>query len=152
TYAWSLLWGPGTASYSVNGTYFAADTIAAVSHAGGYRFLVTVRSSSGTLVASAVDAFFAPEVGGLSIGPTAMGVPTSGTARFVAVARDQFGLPLFPQPAIRWSSSSAAGAIDATGTLHAGVTATATPFIVTARTGARSAEANVVIAAGAAPN
>ena len=84
----------------------------------------------------------APTLTSIAVSPASATLNTGGTQQFTAVANDQNGKPLTPQPAIAWTSTGV-GTVSATGFYSAGTTAgTAT---VTATSGSVSGSAAVTV-------
>jgi len=88
----------------------------------------------------------APTLTSIAVSPASATLNTGGTQQFTAVANDQNGKPLTPQPALAWTSTGV-GTITTTGFYSAGTTAgTAT---VTAASGSVSGTAAVTVNAAA---
>ena len=122
-----------SASINCGGPGFTGGGIALSQYqSGGYD--VDLRCSSITQVPSAID-----------VSPASAGVQTGGVQRFNATVVDQFGQPLYPQPAVAWSVSGG-GAIDSSGVFSAGSTPGG-PFTVTATSGSVSGTAGVSVTA-----
>ncbi len=99
---------------------------------GGYD--VDLRCSSVTQVPTGID-----------VTPGAPAVQAGDVQRFNATVLDQFGQPLFPQPAVTWSVSGG-GTISSAGVFTAGA-APGGPYTVTASSGGVSGTASVTVTA-----
>lgn len=123
TYTWSVDDTPEhPVAFSANGSNAARQTTATFCAAGDYAVVVTVRDLEGLTVTSAVTVVVQTTPAAVVVSPTSAEVETGQTQAFGAVADDQFGLPLDPQPAFAWSVSGG-GMIDTNGRFTAGVTA-----------------------------
>jgi len=90
----------------------------------------------------------APVLTSIVVSPNPVTLNTSGSQQFTAVANDQNGKPLSPQPAIAWTSTGV-GTITSAGLYSAGTTAgTAT---VTAASGSVSGMATVTVNPSSSP-
>ena len=123
-----LLISPATAAD--NGSTYALRITGAVGTATTSAAMLTV--SSGV-----------PVITSIPVVPASAGVTTGTTRQFAATAKDQYGAPMSPQPAISWTLSGG-GSIDANGLFTAGGAAGG-PYTVTATSGAVSGTASVTV-------
>lgn len=147
-YTWSLSAGPGPVSFRENGTPAAKRTVARLSAAGRYRFLVTAEGDRGA-VSSAVELTVEPRLSGVVVTPATAGVEAGRAHRFLAAPVDQFGAAMPVPTRVSWSVSGG-GQIDPDGVFSA-APLPGGPFTVTARVGSASGSATVTVLDGAAP-
>ena len=119
TYTWSVAATPGAPvpTFSANGTGNAQDTVVTFSQAGTYIFTVTVSDGPHRTATSSVSVTVEPSLRSIAISPAAATVADGNSQAFLALARDQFGAVMSPQPAYSWSvqSGGVGGTIDSTG-------------------------------------
>ncbi len=150
TYTWARTSGPGTVTFSTNGTNSAKSSTATFTAAGSYTFTVTITDSSGQSVTSTVTVTVTQSATRVGINPAAAVVAPSGTLQFTAQVEDQFGGAMASQPNnFNWSVSGG-GTMGNRGLFTAGG-ATGGPFTVTASAQGRSGTAQVTVAAGTPP-
>ncbi len=147
TYTWAKSSGPGTVTFSANGTNAAKASVATFSLAGTYSLTATIKDAAGLTATSAVNVTVNATATSVSVTPASTSVTSGATQQFVASAKDQFGVALASQPAMTWTVSGG-GTISATGLFTAGATAGG-PFTVTATGGGKSGTATLSV--GAAP-
>jgi MYXO-CTERM domain-containing protein len=131
--SWQVVNGGG--EISVSGT-FKAGTVAST-------YKDTVRVSAEGLSASASIDVTAGPVARVLLTPSNPSVPTGTSLQFTARAEDAFGNERAGQP--RWTSSTEAGTLDATGLFTAGSTAGNHPSAVTATVEGVSATTSVTV-------
>ena len=144
TYTWQATVVPGGASppqFSGNGTNAAKDTTVTFSSAGTYTFVVTINDPQGGSRTSSVTVPVDAELDAVTVSPGTATVAVNGALLFTAVALDQFGNPLAPQPAISWNAS--AGTIAEDGSYAA--PGSATTVAVTAASGPVAGTASVAV-------
>lgn len=90
-----------------------------------------------------------PALTSITVTPASVSVQTGGTQQFTAMALDQFGQPLSPQPTITWAVSNGGTIVSGNGLFTAGGTAGG-PFTVTATSGVVSGTASVAVTAAPA--
>lgn len=92
-----------------------------------------------------------PTVAGptIQVSPSSINVPAGRTQQFTAVARDQDGVLLSPQPTFTWTVSGG-GTIDGNGLLTAGTT-TGGPYVVTASGDSASGTASLMVTTAPLP-
>jgi VCBS repeat-containing protein len=109
TYAWGATSIPpdaGEPTYSVNGTNAAKNTTATFKAPGDYTFRVTIQDSGGLTTTSDVSVTVNRAFSAIVVSPAAPTLAVNATQQFTAVARDQFGDPISPQPTITWSATT----------------------------------------------
>jgi hypothetical protein len=131
TFTWTVS-GGGTISSS--GLFTAGTT------AGGP---FTVKATSGTISGTASVTVYVPVLTSITVSPTPVNVPTSGTRQFAASGKDQYAVTLAAQPTFTWTVSGG-GTISGTGLFTAGTTAGG-PFTVKASSGTVSGTASVTV-------
>jgi acid phosphatase type 7 len=89
----------------------------------------------------------APVLTTVSVTPSTGIVAPGGTQQFTAVAKDQFGVNMSPQPSFTWtfSGSGSNGSINSSG-LFTGGSSEGGPFTVTAAAGGKSVTAQITVA------
>ena len=106
-YTWTVPGKPPGAAdptFSLNGNNAAKNTVASYSNAGAYTFQVTVTDRAGLSASSSVKVQVMQAFSSVMVSPSSPTVRANGTLRFAAVAADQFGHPLVPQPPLVWTS------------------------------------------------
>jgi hypothetical protein len=148
TYSWAVTAAPagGAATFSVNGTNGAKNTVATFTKAGVYTFQVTV-SDGAQVATSDVTVTVAQTLKAVAVSASAGNVALNQAAALTAVGYDQFGEALAAQPAWTWSKLSGVGAVSAGGVFTSAAAGTAT--LQAAATGVAGTTA--VTVANAAP-
>ena len=113
TYTWTAA-GPGTISYSRNGTNAAKNTVATFSRSGDYVLTVTMTDVRGAAVTSTVNVVVNQKITTIAVSPGTATLTVGSTQQFSAVALDQFANPLATQPSLTWLVSGG-GAITPAG-------------------------------------
>lgn len=133
TYTWATVGTvPSPVLFPVQGTNAAKTTTVRFTRAGSYTLRATIRDAAGATVTSDIVALpvtATPTT--VTVEPSATSIPTGTTLTFAATVRDQFGLPLSPQPAVTWSAvggtiNPTTGAFVSTAAGAAAITATTT--------------------------
>jgi len=110
TYTWaaaSLPPGASEPTYSAtNGTNAGKNVTATFSQAGTYAMRVTIRDEGGLTVTSDVVVDVVATMTSIVVAPNPVTLYYEGTQQFAAVAYDQFGAAISPQPAFTWSAVS----------------------------------------------
>jgi regulation of enolase protein 1 (concanavalin A-like superfamily) len=117
TYTWAATTIPTGATaptFSVDGTNGAKATTATFSKAGAYTFTVTIADAAGLSTTSVVNVTVNETTAKVSVSPAAPTLVAGATQQFSAVAYDQFGVALSPQPTVAWSLTGS-GSISSTG-------------------------------------
>ena len=131
TYTWSATSVPPGANaptFSRNGTNAAKTTTAIFSSPGDYQFRVTVQDGDGMTTTSDVLVTVNSTLTSVVVLPSSTSVAPGTSIQFSAVARDQFGVALSPQPVFEWTAT--VGTITASGLYTApGEPTTATMFL-----------------------
>ncbi len=140
-YTWAAT-GPGSVTYSANGTNASKNTTATFTKAGAYTFTATI-SNGQYSTTSSVNVTVSQTSNGLSITPTQWYVSTGTTKQFTAAVNDQFGNPI-AGPAITYSIQSGGGSISSTG-LFTPPAASGSTTIIKATSGGVSATATANI-------
>jgi hypothetical protein len=135
--------GPDAVDLSENSSNAAKNTIATFHSAGSYLFEVFIHDANGQSVLVGVPVTVAQTFTSVAVTPATAAVQPGATQAFSAIARDQFGNPMDPQPAFVWTVSGG-GSIDASGVFTAGSTAGG-PFTVTAAAGGKQGTALVTV-------
>lgn len=143
TYTWSVSSGPGTATFSPNGTNAAKQSTATFSRAGSYVLQVQAKDAQGQAAASTVSVTVAPTFSGIAITPAAGQVLPKGTRQFSAQAVDQFGGTLASPSDFTWQATSG-GAMSPSGLFTAG-SGLGGPHIIQALAGGKAGSATVTI-------
>ena len=147
TYTWATAGtAPAPVAFSANGTNAAKSATATFAKAGAYGLQVTLKDEGNLTATSAVSVTVTQSLSAVGVTPSSAAVAANATQQFAAIARDQFGSPMSPQPAFAWTVSGG-GTIDgASGLFTAGGSAGG-PFSVTASTGGLSGTATVAVSA-----
>ncbi len=144
TYTWSAT-GPGTVTYSANGTNAAKNSVATFSQSGVYYFTVVINDGAGGSTSSTVTVTVKQKATAVVVTPSAFTLKIGDTYNFNAVVNDQFGQPFVPQPTITWSISAGLGSIDpVTGIYSAPLTTTVATIVATAGSISGTATATVI--------
>jgi len=110
TYTWaaaSLPPGASEPAYSAaNGTNAGKNVTATFSKAGTYTMRVTIQDEGGLTVTSDVSVSVVATVTSIVVTPNPAMLYYGETQQFEAVAYDQFGAAISPQPAFTWSAVS----------------------------------------------
>ena len=146
-YTWSAT-GPGTVSFSANGTNAAKNTTATFTAAGNYTLKAVLIDSSGASANSSVAVTVNQSLTGVTVTPATATVVTNGTQQFTATAADQFGNTI-ASATFTWAVNGG-GTISSSGLFTAG-SATGGPFAVTASSGGQTGTASVMISATPPP-
>jgi probable HAF family extracellular repeat protein len=141
TYSWSVVSGPGTVTFTPNGTAAANLTNSSFTTAGDYRIRVDV--SDGAAMASkelsiVVDA----KLAAFQVLPMVATANVGDEIQFTSRATDQFGLPLREINNITWTTSGG-GLIDNFGRFQA--TSVGGPFTIMAQSGSASGISKVQV-------
>jgi len=116
TYTWATTGTPPAAvTYSVNGTNAAKNTVATFTKIGTYSFRVTISDPAGLSTTSSVNVTVNATLTSIVISPASVTLNSGGTQQFSAVAYDQFGTSISPQPSFTWSMVSGGGTINSSG-------------------------------------
>lgn len=143
-YTWATSGTPPAAvSFGSNGTNAAKTTTATFTAPGTYPLQVTVKNQANLMAVSAMSVTVTAKLTTIAVTPTTSSVSPSGTQQLTAVARDQFGTALSPQPALAWTVNGG-GTISSTGLFTAGTTSGG-PYTVTVSSGGVSGTANVTV-------
>jgi hypothetical protein len=118
SYTWSAT-GPGPVTFTPNGSNAAKMATATFATAGSYMITCTVRDGTNKTATSSFPVTVAATFSALYLTPYSVQVPLNGMQQFTAVAKDQFGVSISPQPAVDYSVPIGGGTISATGLLHA---------------------------------
>jgi len=137
---------PAPVNFLVNGTNAAKNTIATFTRAGGYSLLVTIRDAGNLTATSSVNVTVNQTLIRISVSPASASVATGASQQFMAIATDQFGVPLSAPPTVTWSVSGG-GTISANGLFTASNTAGG-PYTVTAEGAGASGTATGIVTAG----
>src|SRR5262249_50225172 len=119
TYTWSVISGPGGATFSVNGSNAAKNTTATFTQAGSYTFEATIRNAGGLSTTSDVTVTVNQTFASILVSPGSASISPGASQQFTAQARDLFGNALAVQPAFTWSLASGSGTISAAGLYQA---------------------------------
>lgn len=90
-YTWAKTAGPGSVSFSVNGSNAAKTSAATFAKAGSYTLLVNIADARGASANSSVTVVVQQSFTTLALTPTTATVASGATQQFTASAKDQFG-------------------------------------------------------------
>ncbi len=140
TYTWTVV-GPGSVTYSDNGTNAAKNATATFDEAGSYVFTVTMTDPGALSTTSTVTVVVDQTVTSISVSPATAALNAHATQQFTAAAFDQFGDAMTTPPTFTWTTD--VGTITTGGLLTASqTTVTGT---VTATSGSVSGSSDVVV-------
>ena len=142
TYTWATAgMPPAPVSFSANGTNSSKNVTATFGKSGAYNFTVTIRNTAGQSVTSSVSAVVNQTLTDIVVSPAAPSVEIGATQQLSALAYDQFGYVMGPQPAFTWTTGG--GTVNSSGLF----TAPAAPSTVnvTATSGTISGSAPVTV-------
>lgn len=148
TYTWSLVSGPGTATFAAgNGTNGAKAHEVTVSALGDYAFRVRVTDAGGSFVEGTTTARFVAAAATVTVTPGSVTVPLGSQQQFTVEVKDQLGLPF--AGSVTWSVSGG-GSINGTGLFSPmdrglNVPPRGAEIVVTARVGDATGTALVTI-------
>jgi hypothetical protein len=146
TYTWTCL-PANLATFSVNGTNAAKNTVITFSQTGTCLIRVTIADAGGRNAVSVVSATISSHANAIVVTPADASLLPGDTQQFEAVVYDQFGKLLNPQPNLAWSAS--AGSINPVTGLF---TAPSTPnFTTTITAAADGVEGTIEVAIGDRP-
>jgi hypothetical protein len=163
TYSWAMLSGPSGAprpTFGSNNSNAARNTTVTFARAGTYTFQATVTDQKGLSITSDVTVTVTPTATSIMVLPGNWQVAVNTKQQFNAVAFDQFGNLMTPQPGFTWTVTGV-GSISHTGLYTApGSTAGGKSATVRATAGSVSRSATVTLttppvitrAASAGPN
>jgi len=143
-YTWTLTSGPGSVSFSANGTNAAKNTVATFTRAGSYVLKVTATDASNQSASSQVTVSLSQSLAAISVTPANASVAPGGSVQLSATALDQFGVAMATQPAFTWAVGTAGGTVSSTGLFTASATASGA-VNVTATSGSVTGAVNVTI-------
>jgi len=115
---------------------------------GDVSLTATITNPTGASVTTSTDVVVNPDYtggGSVKVTPATLSVLPANPGQFTAVAYDQFGNSLAPQPAFSWTVTGG-GSINSTGLFTAGNTPGG-PYTVTATAGVHSGTAQVTVSA-----
>jgi acid phosphatase type 7 len=123
----------GSLVLDVNGNQLDSKFITSTGSTNDY--FTIIKSSGETPILSSV-----------TVSPTNSSAQVGLTQQFAAIARDQYGDPMSPQPSFSWtfSGTPAQGSINSSGLFTAGTSAGG-PFTITASFGGKSASTQVTV-------
>jgi len=124
TYTWQTLGTPPAPVRfnDANGLNQGQSTYAYFAAPGHYDFRVTIADSQGLNVTSdvSVEVQLTPRYWGVTVDPEAATLHPGESIQLHATVRDQFGIPVVPQPSVEWSARSGGGTVTASGLYTAG--------------------------------
>jgi hypothetical protein len=136
TYTWATTGTPpAPVTFSANGNNAARSVTATFASAGSYTFQVTVSDPSGYAATSSVTVSVNQTLSAVKVSPASITVAEGQKQPFAAVAYDQFGNPMSPQPAFAWSVSRGIGTIGASSGIYAAPQTTGTATVQAASGG-----------------
>jgi len=151
TYSWygSGTWtgsGPGGVTFSPNGTNASKNATATFYSPGVYTLTVLISDADGQTVTSSVSVTVISTFTSIDVAPATITVNPGESAQFSAVAVDQFGTAMNPQPDITWTTapSGAGGAVGAGG-LYTAPGTTGGSDVVEASSGSIMGDAAITI-------
>ncbi|MFO0759211.1 MAG: DNRLRE domain-containing protein [Byssovorax sp.] len=144
TYTWFATTAPtmATVTFDQGGTNAAKNARATVNKTGTYTFTVVIQDGGGLVTTSQITITVAQAVTSVLLSPTFQIIANDQSLSFAAIANDQFGVTINPQPTWTWSVSGG-GSIDAQGLFTADGVSTGS-FTVTAAAGGVQQTATVV--------
>lgn len=135
--------GPGSISYSVNGTNAAKNTLVTFGKAGTYTFTVTALDAGGLTAKSSVSVTVNQTLTSITVSPPSGSIYNNNSQQFAATGFDQFGLSMSPQPVFTWTTDAGSvGGVNATGLYTAPANAIGSA-VVRATSGSISNTANI---------
>ncbi len=146
SYLWTSVSIPANAppaTYSLNNSNAAKNTLATFHQAGSYTFTVTITNGANLSTTSSVTVIVKQTVMTMSVSPAKASIAANGTLQYSVLARDQFSNRI-ASPAVVWSAN-AGGAFNASGLFTAGNTLGT--YAVTAAVGSVHAITKVTIVA-----
>jgi hypothetical protein len=143
-YQWTAPSVPAGAwvNFSANGTNTSKNTVATFSALGAYILRATVQDKELLTDTSSIAVIVVQGISQIVVTPTAVSIPANGTQTFSAIAKDQFGQAMSPQPAFTWTVGGG-GTINASGLFASNGACTGGPFTITAAAGGVSGNASV---------
>jgi endoglucanase len=150
TYTWSLTGTPpASVAFTANGTSDAKNTVATFSKAGTYNFSVTITDQGGLSTTSSVSVTVNQTLTGIAVTSAVSKLIVGQMQQFSAVALDQFGNAMTPQPTFTWSLAGGVGSINASGLYTASAAGSAT--VLASSSGVSGVATLTVVSAFAAP-
>jgi hypothetical protein len=146
SYLWTSVSIPANAppaTYSLNNSNAAKNTLATFHQAGSYTFTVTITNGANLSTTSSVTVIVKQTVMTMSVSPAKASIAANGTLQYSVLARDQFSNRI-ASPAVVWLAN-AGGAFNASGLFTAGNTLGT--YAVTAAVGSVHAITKVTIVA-----
>lgn len=128
-YIWTTINAPAgaTVAYPVlvngnglNGTSSAQRLLATFSHLGTYTLRAKIEDESGAAVTSDTTVTVVATTTKITLDPVLVTVIPSATRQFAALALDQFGQALAPQPLFTWTTLGTGGSVNGSGIFTAG--------------------------------
>ena len=107
TYTWATIdTPPATVTFSTNGTNAAKNVTATFAKSGSYSFQVTIKDQGNLSVTSSVNVTVSQALTAINDTPTTASIASNAQQQFLALALDQYGSPVSPQPSFSWTVSS----------------------------------------------
>jgi regulation of enolase protein 1 (concanavalin A-like superfamily) len=98
TYSWLAVGETATSVlFTANGSNAAKNTTATFTRSGSYTFVVTVSDGSST-TSSTCSVTVIPTLTSIAVTPSGAAIANGESKQLASVAKDQFNLPLYPQP------------------------------------------------------
>jgi subtilase family serine protease len=129
-YMWMALPpGPTFVMFSNNGTATASTTKVTFMMAGTYTFQVTVSDPSGHMISAKLNVTVLQTMSRLQVQPGTATVADGRQQQFMALAFNQFNMPMTPPPALSWSVISGPGTVSSSGLYTAPASGSGTAIV-----------------------
>ena len=119
-YNWEKICGPSIVNFSINGNNVSKSCVATFQNSGSYTLRVSIKDAQKQIVTSDINIIVNANQTSISISPSSVTLSINTSKQFTATAKDQFNIPMNPQPFFTWSVSSAGGIINSKGLFTAG--------------------------------
>ncbi|MGQ0507523.1 MAG: PKD domain-containing protein [Myxococcaceae bacterium] len=150
TYTWSAT-GPGSATFTPNGTNAAKATSGTFTMPGTYKVTATLTDPTNLTSTSVTEVNIGTVLSAIVITPDEVGVPPGTTQQFTAQGKDQFGGLIAELAGVTWSVTPGGGVINATTGFYRAPSTVGTTVTVSAQSGQMRNVATVFIANGTPP-
>ncbi|MFO0756309.1 MAG: DNRLRE domain-containing protein [Byssovorax sp.] len=151
TYGWFVGASPigAVVTFDANGTNAAKNAHATVNLPGDYTFTAVIVDRGGLVTTSNASVTITKTISSITLTPSQRTLASNATLQLTAVAKDQFGAALSPQPAFTWAVDGG-GSIDQAGLFTGDGISTGT-FTVAATSGPVTQTAQITLVLNEAP-